>query len=153
MARTPKEVTDAELAVLEVLWSRELATVREIAADLYPGGGNSETATVQKLCERLLAKKYVRRNRKVRPATFAAAVDRSHLIGRHLSNLADKLCSGSITPLLTHLVESGGLTADDLSALRQQVERLDTRGKSADPSADRGEVESGDANTGPRRTK
>ena len=129
MARTPKEVTDAELAVLEVLWSREATTVREIADDLYPGGSNSDTATVQKLCERLLVKKYVRRNRRVRPATFRSAIDRSELIGRHLTNLADKLCSGSITPLLTHLVESGGLSADDLSALRDQVERLDTARK------------------------
>ena len=129
MARTPKEVTDAELAVLEVLWRRDAATVREIASELYPGGGNSEVATVQKLCERLMKKKCLRRNRRVRPAAFAAAMDRDDLIGRHLSNLADKLCSGSFTPLLTHLVESGGLSADDLSMLRDQVERLDDERK------------------------
>ena len=101
-------------------------TVREIAERLYPGGGNSETATVQKLCERLLAKRCVERNRRVRPATFRAAIDRGDLIGRHLKGVADKLCAGSFTPLLTHLVESGGLTRDDIRNLREQVERLDT---------------------------
>ncbi len=124
MVRTPKEVTDAELAVLEVLWEREVATVREIADRVYPGGGNSEGATVQKLCERLLAKRYVRRNRKLRPATFRATVDRSELIGRHLKNVADKLCSGSFTPLLTQLVESAGLDREALAELRREVDRL-----------------------------
>ena len=126
MARTPKEVTDAELSVLEVLWQQECATARELAALLYPGGSTSETATVQKLCERLLAKNYVARDATVRPATFRAAVDRPDLIGRHLKNLADKLCAGSLTPLLTQLVESASLDPDDLQQLREQVDRLDS---------------------------
>lgn len=125
MARTPKEVTDAELTVLEVLWQRDRASVREITDVLYPGGGNSETATVQKLCERLLSKKYVGRDRKLRPTTFHAAVDRSGLIGRHLKGVADKLCSGSFTPLLTHLVEAADLNEADIEELRRHVEQLD----------------------------
>lgn len=125
MARTPRDVTDAELAVLEVLWDEEAATVREIAERLYPGGGNSETATVQKLCDRLQAKQYVERDKTVRPATLRAAIDRGDLIGRHLKGVADKLCAGSFTPLLTHLVEAAGLTPDDIRELREQVDRLD----------------------------
>ena len=50
MARTPQDVTDAELAVLQVLWELETATVREITDRLYLEG---TTATVQKLLERL----------------------------------------------------------------------------------------------------
>lgn len=125
MGRTPKEVTDAELAVLEALWERDAATVRELAETLYPGGGASEAATVQKLCERLLVKNYVERDGSVRPATFKAIVDRSDLIGRHLKNVADKLCSGSLTPLLTHLVDAAGLEGTELERLREQVARLD----------------------------
>jgi predicted transcriptional regulator len=124
MARTPKEVTDAELTVLEVLWARGATPVRDIADELYPGGGNSKAATVQKLCERLEGKRYVRRNRKVRPATFAATVDREGLIGRRLKGLADKLCSGSYTPLLTQLVEAVDLSPEDIQRLRAHVDRL-----------------------------
>lgn len=130
MARTPKAVTDAELAVLEALWRSGPSTIRAIADTLYANTGNSGTATVQKLCERLLSKGYVSRDRSVRPATFAADVDRNDLIGRHLESIADKLCEGSLSPLLTHLVESSDLSRDDLRALREQVERLDqARGK------------------------
>ena len=129
MARTPKEVTDAELAVLELLWENddvsEGLSVRELADSLYPGGGASETATVQKLCERLLGKDFVARDSSSRPATFRACVDRTSLIGRHLKNVADKLCSGSLAPLLTQLVESAGLGSEELQRLREQVDRLD----------------------------
>ena len=127
MARTPREVTDAELAVLEVLWDGEAATVRAIAERLYPGGGNSAAATVQKLCDRLQAKRYVERDPTVRPATLRAAIDRGGLIGRHLKGVADKLCAGSLAPLLTHLVEAAGLTPDDIRELREHVDRLDAK--------------------------
>ena len=127
MTRGPKGVTDAELAVLEELWRREAATVREIAEALYSGGGASGTATVQKLCERLLGKKFVTRDSSVRPATVRATVDRTDLIGQHLKNVADKLCAGSLTPLLTQLVDSAGLDAADLKRLREQVDRLDSK--------------------------
>ena len=136
MTRTPKEVTDAELAVLEVLWERGASTVREIADTLYPGGANSEAATVHKLCERLLRKRYVSRNRQVRPATFQAFVDRADLIGRHLKGLADRLCSGSLTPLFTQLVEAAGLDPKDTKKLREQVERLDAETRRARLSED-----------------
>src|SRR5438552_2990298 len=39
MARTPQDVTAAELAVLQVLWDRGPSTRRQIADAIYPGGG------------------------------------------------------------------------------------------------------------------
>ena len=38
MARTPQDVTDAELAVLQVLWEEGPCTIRRIADRLYPDG-------------------------------------------------------------------------------------------------------------------
>ena len=127
MARTPKDVTDAELAVLQVLWESGPSTVRAIAEQLYPGGGNSECATVQKLCERLLAKRFVAGERRSRPRRFRASVDRLELIGRQLESLAERFCAGSYEPLLTHLVERGSLSRAEIESLRSQVEDLDRR--------------------------
>ena len=41
MARTPQDVTDAELAILEVLWELDSATIRQITDNLYPHGGSA----------------------------------------------------------------------------------------------------------------
>ncbi len=125
MARTPKDVTDAELAVLELLWQHGPASIRSLSDALYPGGGASEYATVQKLCERLLAKGFVGRDRDARPQRFAASVDRDALIGRQLRTVADKLCGGRYAPLISQLVEQAGLSGADVDDLRALVERLD----------------------------
>ena len=39
MPRTPHDVTDTELAILQVLWDQEAATIRRLTDALYPGGG------------------------------------------------------------------------------------------------------------------
>ena len=125
MSRTPQDVTDAELSVLQVLWESQIATVRELTERLYPGGTLALNATVQKLLERLEAKKCVKRNRKTWPHQFSAAIARDVLIARQLQNTADKLCQGEIHPLLTSLVKTRGLTLEDRNSLRGLLDELD----------------------------
>ncbi len=130
MAKPQQDVTDAELAVLQHLWGRATATIREITEELYPGGGASRYATVQKLLERLEGKGHVTRDAATVPHQFAAAVGRGELIGRRLRTMADKLCGGSLSPLLTNLVESRMLTPREIADLRGLVDRLDRAPKS-----------------------
>src|SRR5262249_24119933 len=104
MARTPQDVTDAELAVLQVLWDQGPAPIRALTDVLYPDGGTAHYATVQKLLERLEAKGCVSRDRAGAVHSFTATLDRDELIGRRLRDVAEKLCGGSLTPLLTNLV-------------------------------------------------
>src|SRR5262249_44543811 len=101
MARTPQDITDAELSVMQVLWEQGPATIRRLTDVLYPDGRASSYATVQKLLERLEAKGCVRRDRGGSVHVFAAALGRDELIGRRLQDVAQKLCGGSLTPLLT----------------------------------------------------
>jgi predicted transcriptional regulator len=125
MARTPQDITDAELAVMQVLWDLGPCSIRQITDVLYPNGRAAQYATVQKLLERLEAKKYVHRDRAGAVHQFAAALGRDELIGRRLQSVAEKLCGGSWTPLLTHLVQNQKLSAEDRQALRQLIEELD----------------------------
>lgn len=125
MARPSQDVTEAELAVLQVLWDRGPATIRQITDVVYESGGASQYATVQKLLERLEVKGGVRRHRGAGVHQFEAAIDRNELIGRRLQAVAETLCEGSITPLLTHLVQPDRLTEEDRQALRALVDQLD----------------------------
>jgi BlaI family transcriptional regulator, penicillinase repressor len=130
MPRTPQDVTEAELAVLQVLWKEGPATIRVITDQLYPDGRNSHYATVQKLLERLEDKEFVRRDRTASIHVFSAAVNRDELIGRKLQNVAAQLCGGSLAPLLTNLVQNSKLSARDRKHLRSLIEELDPSGKS-----------------------
>jgi BlaI family transcriptional regulator, penicillinase repressor len=129
MPRPPQDVTDAELAILNVLWERGRATVRELAEELYDKSSASQHATVQKLLERLQAKGCVSRDRDSWPHTFAPAIEREELIGRQLQQTADKLCDGSLQPLLTHLVKAGRLSAGDRQSLRSLLDELNQESK------------------------
>ena len=60
MARTPQDITDAELAVLTLLWEQGRCTVRYLTDTIYPGGSGAHYATVQKLLERLENKKFIK---------------------------------------------------------------------------------------------
>jgi BlaI family penicillinase repressor len=129
MARTPQDVTEAELAILQLLWDDGPATIRRLTDALYPGGGAAQYGTVQKLLDRLESKNCVRRERTGAAHTFAATVGREEIIGRRLRDVAEKLCGGSLTPLLTHLVRTRSLSAREREELRALIEELDDKGK------------------------
>lgn len=121
MTRTPRDVPEAELAVLELLWRGGPATRRQVADVLYPGGAASQYATVQKLLERLEQKGYVGRASADGQWRFSAVVSRDELISHRIEEVVDRLCGGSLTPLLMNLVKSPGLTAEQLNELRRFV--------------------------------
>ena len=97
------DVTEAELAVLQSLWDQGTTTIRELVGVLYPQETPAQYATVQKLLERLEAKRFVERDRDNWPHRFRASTAREELIGRRLQDLADQLCEGSLQPLLVYL--------------------------------------------------
>jgi predicted transcriptional regulator len=123
MSRALPHVTDAELAVLQLLWERGPAAVRRVADVLYPGGGASEYATAHRLLERLEAKGYVRRQKSEGVYLFRAARDRETVLGQQLETLVERMCGGSLQPLLSTLVKSKRLTADELRELLDMVEK------------------------------
>jgi len=126
MPRTPQDVTDTELAILQVLWERGTANRRQITDALYPTGGPAHYTTVQKLLERLEAKGYVTPDRSASVLTFAPTVSRDELISRRLLAVADQLCEGSLTPLLINLVRAKPLGARQLQELRDLLDELKT---------------------------
>ena len=125
MARKARDVTDAELAILEALWARGPQSVRSLAERLYDTATTSHTATVQKLLGRLEEKGFVGRDQSVWPRLFLPTIEREELIGRRLQITADDLCEGSLGPLLTHLVRSGQLSRTDRAKLKSLLDDLD----------------------------
>jgi len=115
MARRPNEdVTDTELAILQVLWERGQSTRRQIMDALYPGG-------VRRITRLYKTARSVERKRLSARAwrgriVIHGTVNRDELIRRRLRGLADKLCGGAVTPLVMNLVRSGPLSDADASS-------------------------------------
>jgi predicted transcriptional regulator len=133
MGRPAQDITESELGVLRILWGQGTATIRQLTDILYPGGGAALYATVQKLLDRMEAKGYVLRDRSLYVHVFAAGLNRDELIGRRLRSLAETLCDGSLTPLLTHLARAKDLTAEDRMALRTMIDEAGPETSGAEP--------------------
>ena len=127
--KVPQDVTDAELAVLQVLWERGSATIRQLTDVLYPDGNEAHYSTVQKLLERLESKRHVRRDRGGHAHRFSARTDRDTLVGHRLRVMAEKLCGGLMAPLLTHLVRAEALSGVERQELRDLIDKLDRKNK------------------------
>ncbi|MGD9720825.1 MAG: BlaI/MecI/CopY family transcriptional regulator [Pirellulales bacterium] len=122
MAAPRVRLTDAEFAVLEPLWHSGPQTIRQLTATLYPEQSVSDYATVQKLLGRLEAKRCVRRDRSQPAHVFHAAIARADLIDHELNQIAERLCDGSLVPVLDQLVRRTRLSKQDRQRLRKLID-------------------------------
>ena len=129
MGRAAREITETELSLLNELWQRPSATVQELTEALYGNTAATLLATVRKLLDRLEAEGCVGRDRTKWPHHYFAVLKREELAGKRLQAAADELYEGDLAPLLTHLVKSQKLTADDRDALRKMLDEMDGDGK------------------------
>jgi BlaI family penicillinase repressor len=125
MPREPQDVTEAELAILQVLWRQGKCSIRQLTDVLHPGGDEAQYATVKKQLERMEAKGLVERDRALFVHVFTAAVDRQELLGRGLRALAERFCEGSFAPILGLLGKARPLSAKERKALRELIEESD----------------------------
>jgi BlaI family transcriptional regulator, penicillinase repressor len=132
MEREQDNVTEAELAVLQALWERQPATIRQITDAVYNDAGDAKYATVQKLLERLEEKGHVERDRRQHAHQFTARTSRDALVGRRLRAMAEELTGGMMAPLLSHLLRAEALTAGERRELRDLIDELE-RKKSSQP--------------------
>ncbi len=114
-------LADSELAIMDLLWKTDQMKAREIRESLYPDASKAQHGTVQKLLQRLEEKGYIERNKTQFVHTFTAKNTRKEYAGSQLESLASKLTSGSIAPLITHLVETSKISGDDIEEIRSML--------------------------------
>jgi BlaI family transcriptional regulator, penicillinase repressor len=112
-----------ELKIMETLWARGQASIREIQ-DAFPEDERPAYTTVQTTVYRLETKKAVRRVKKVGNFhIFEAAVSRNAAQRRLIDDLLG-LFGGRTQPVMAHLIESGKLTLADVKEAEKMLRRL-----------------------------
>jgi predicted transcriptional regulator len=114
-------ISDAELSVLEVLWKAPGAP-NELQERLAKTGSDWAYTTVQTLLHRLLRKGFVTRRRAGVAQVYSPSVDRTELLARHVTDLAERLCAGSVSPLVLSLVKTKRFSRGDLARFRELLE-------------------------------
>lgn len=119
--KTSPVLTDAELRLMRILWKRGPATVAEVQGALpkkSPLAYNSVLTTL-----RVLEKKgYVRHEKSGRAFVYAAAVDAEKVNRSAVRYLLSRFFSNSPEQLLTHMVEDGDLSTQELERVRKLID-------------------------------
>ena len=121
---TPPKPTDAELAVLKVLWNRGQSTVREVWEQL---GATQQTGytTVLKTLQIMLAKGLVQRDEADRSHVYRPAIGQEQTQRQLVSHLLDRVFAGSARKLVMQALSVKRASPAELAAIRELLDELE----------------------------
>ncbi|MBS1806230.1 MAG: BlaI/MecI/CopY family transcriptional regulator [Acidobacteria bacterium] len=114
--------TEAELELLQILWQKEPATVRDIYDALNEEKVSGYT-TVLKLLQIMTTKGLVVRDEAARAHVYRAAFSQDTMQSRLLSDLSNRLFAGSAAQLALHALSMAPASDDELAEIRALLER------------------------------
>jgi predicted transcriptional regulator len=117
------KLSKLELKVMDALWQTGPASVREIQ-ERFPEKNRPAYTTIQTVLYRLEGKDAVRRTRKVGNAHIFEAVFTRKAVRRRVVDELLGVFGGRAQPLVSHLIESGQLTLDDIDEARKTLRKL-----------------------------
>jgi BlaI family transcriptional regulator, penicillinase repressor len=123
MARKPAGVTDAELAVLKVLWTRGPLTAKAICEAIYPDGAESEFAAVHSFLHRLERKGLVARDRSSFVHVFSPTASHGDVLGQELQTIVERLGADSIAPLIMQLIHQKRLSKREAAEIHKLLDK------------------------------
>ena len=118
-----ERISDAEHAVMEVLWDESPLTAQDVAERVDPAKGGSAN-TVKTLLGRLLAKAAIAHEADGRRYLYRPAVARDDYVSGESRRLIDRLFGGKLTPLVAHLADRDALTAQDIAEIEAILKDL-----------------------------
>ena len=127
---TPKlpKPTDAELAILRVLWERGPSTVRQIQQvmdRLRPTG----YTTVLKLLQIMTDKGLVERDEHERSHVYTPRLSRRQTQGQLVGDLVDRAFAGSTGQLVMQALSSRKASPEELAAIRKLLDEWQEKGE------------------------
>lgn len=118
-----ERISEAEQAVMEVLWRDSPLGAAEVAQRVDPGRGWSDR-TVKTLLSRLLAKGVLVHEEEGRRYLYRPAVAREAFVAQESDKLIDRMFGGRVTPLVAHLAERDLLTPRDIAEIEALLKEL-----------------------------
>ena len=120
---TPERISEAEHAVMEVLWDRGSATAAEVC-DTVCELRDWSLATVKTLLSRLVQKRAIAASPDGRRYLYSPLIERADYVGGESRRLVDRLFGGKAASLVAHLAQSEALTEEDLTAIESLLKEL-----------------------------
>lgn len=118
------KISDAESAVMAVLWSRAPLDGDQVAARLKKRKWSN--TTVRTLLARLVQKGVVKQTKTPgKKDQFSPLIDRASYQHAESRSLIDRLFDGRVSPLFAQLAERSDLTDNDIAEIKALIERIE----------------------------
>jgi predicted transcriptional regulator len=118
-----------ELRIMQTLWSKGPCSIRELL-ETFPEKERLAYTTVQTVVNRLEGKRAIRRVNKVSNAhVFEAVISQASAQSRMIDEMVAWF-GGKPLPIMTHLIESGKLTEDEIREARKALRNWSPKEKS-----------------------
>ena len=121
MARSQPRPTDAELAILRVLWERGASTVRQVHEVLADTRDTGYTTTL-KLMQIMADKGLVTRNETERTHVYTASAAQEQTQRQLVQDLVDRAFGGSAAQLVMRALSAEGATEAELKNIRKLID-------------------------------
>ena len=118
MSAPRRKPTDAELAILRVLWARGPSTVRQVAEEL---GRDTGYTTALKLLQIMTEKRLVRRDESARTHVYEAAYTQDQTERQLVSDLVERVFDGSAAKLVLQALATTKATPEELDEIRKLI--------------------------------
>jgi BlaI family transcriptional regulator, penicillinase repressor len=126
LVRSRRKPTDAELAILRVLWTRGASTVREVAEAM---GREGAYTTILKLMQIMTDKGLVKRDDSTRSHVYKAASSEDTMQKQLVTDLLDRVFAGSAAKLVLQALDAGKASPEELAEIRKLLDAQ--RGRSS----------------------
>ena len=121
MARPQPRPTDAELAILRVLWDRGASTVRQVHEALADTRETGYTTTL-KLMQIMADKGLVKRNEAARTHVYSASAGEEQTQRQLVRDLVDRAFGGSAAQLVLRALSAEGASDAELKEIRKLID-------------------------------
>ncbi len=118
-----ERISEAEHAVMEVLWEQAPRTASEVCAEICQRRDWS-VATVKTLLSRLVAKNALATEPDGRRFLYLPLLERGDYRTSESRRLVDRLFGGRAAPLVAHLAEAEALSADDIAEIEKLLKEM-----------------------------
>jgi len=121
MARLQPRPTDAELAILRVLWERGASTVRQVHEALADTRETGYTTTL-KLMQIMADKGLVKRNETARSHVYSASAGEEQTQRQLVQDLVDRAFGGSAAQLVLRALSAEDASDAELKEIRKLID-------------------------------
>ena len=111
-------LTDQELEIMKIIWTRGTATVRDVYEELLTRRKIAYT-TVMTMMGILEQKGHLKKSADERAYVYTPAQPKDEVVGNMVHDFLKRVFNGSAKPLLVHLVEDQKLSTEELDEIRK----------------------------------